>query len=303
MYDNAINYWLRWLGRNKRDRNAPADKDVRDYKQSLLSDGYSKYTTNRYVNTVVRFYRWCAATNIWNAIGAGIRNERTPFYCKRPLTVEETARLLDSVDRTTVTGLRDFTIMTLMLSNGLRPCEVRNLRMCDIVEDDYGVRWLMLLRKGHQSRDCKVKLSRKMWEQLDTYIRRRKVSDGYVFVSHCKGTPSIDRSLSETRIEVMIKNRLRSVHLTDDKLCAYSLRHTFATRLLEMGKSVDEVSWQMGHSSQAVTLRYMSMAREERMLKSRTIEEWSDMLWSGIGAARNKKTILSDSDTQGADCE
>lgn len=296
MYDRAMGYWFRWLLLNRRDKDAPTDKDVRDYKQSLLSSGKSKYTVNRYVNTVVRFYRWCAAVDIWNAIGAGVRNEKVPFYCKRALTEDESTKLLNSVDRTTVTGKRDFAAILLMLSNGLRPLEVVSLRVCDISEDNHGVHWMRLLRKGHQTRDCRAKLAAQTWEVLNDYICDRGVSseDEYVFVSHMKGTSSYEASLTEQMLCMMIKRRMRENYLTDDRLCAYSLRHTFATRLLKMGKTVDEVSYLMGHSNQAVTLRYVSMEREELMRNRQSLEELSAKLTEGVKGFNYKKTIINE---------
>jgi len=303
-YRRAMRYWYDWMRRSRRNIDAPQDRDVRDYKQSLLSSERSKYTVNRYVNTVVRFYRWCSAQQpqIWRAIGQGVRNEKVSIFCKRALTDDELVKLLDSVDTSTVSGMRDYTVILLMASNGLRPKEMCALLVCDIVEEG-GVHYLRLLRKGHQAKDCKVKLAAPMYEQLRGYLSMRGVADETepVFVAHKTEYEGRGHAISESMLTRMIKARMRSVYLTDEMLCAYSLRHTFATRMLRAGKTIDEVSWHMGHTGTAVTLRYLSMEREERMKQSTTVDEMAESLFSALKKLRDKKTFITSSDSSEGD--
>lgn len=124
-YRRKIELWFRWLSTQGIDPRTPRREHILQYKHHLQQQGKSKFTYFSYVTVVKLFYRYCAGQNYYDNIGSGIHASiKHREHYKNPLSSADAYRLMGSIDTTTIVGKRDKLIIALMLTNGLRTCEV-----------------------------------------------------------------------------------------------------------------------------------------------------------------------------------
>jgi integrase/recombinase XerD len=169
----------------------------------------------------------------------------------RTLTVEEVARLLAG-PKPDPRGLRDRALLETLYGAGLRASEALNLRLQDI---DLDVGFVRTVGKGDKERV--VPLGRKAIEALRTYNER-----GRPFLGGA-GTlkaPELflnnrGRRLSRQGLHLILKRYAHEAGLPDD-VSAHTLRHSFATHLLEGGADLRAVQEMLGHADLSTTQIY-----------------------------------------------
>jgi site-specific recombinase XerD len=159
------------------------------------------------------------------------------------LNQEECKRLFKAPSR-----LRDRVILSLIYSAGLRSCELRALRIKDI---DSG-RMLIHIRQSKNHKDRYVPLSLMILEGLRKYYREESPKD-YLFPGEKEGT-----SLSSTTLSQILRKSV-SVSGIRKKITLHTLRHTYATHLLEMGINIVRVKELMGHTDIQTTMIYLQV--------------------------------------------
>jgi len=169
----------------------------------------------------------------------------------RTLTVEEVERLL-AVPKATPTGLRDRALLETIYGSGLRASEALSLRLQDL---DLDVGFVRVLGKGNKERV--VPLGRKALQAIGRYTERGRPQLG---VPGNLKSPELflnsrGRSLSRQALHQMIKRYAREADLSDD-ISAHTLRHSFATHLLEGGADLRAVQEMLGHADLATTQIY-----------------------------------------------
>ncbi|HEY5527841.1 MAG TPA: site-specific tyrosine recombinase XerD [Thermoleophilia bacterium] len=167
------------------------------------------------------------------------------------LSVQEVERLLEK-PRTTPNGLRDRAMLEVLYGAGLRASEVLRLRLQDI---DLDVGFVRAIGKGDKERV--VPLGRKALEALRAYNERGRpflggpgrLKSGELFLN-VRG-----RRLSRQGLHLIIKRYAREAGLPGD-VSAHTLRHSFATHLLEGGADLRAVQEMLGHADLSTTQIY-----------------------------------------------
>ena len=119
------------------------------------------------------FYRYCADQRYCENIGTGIKSSiKHKEYYKAALTRREASDLLESIDTTTLIGKRDKLIIALMLTNGLRACEVERIDISDF-DMNRGRMVLNIQRKGKVDKRDMVALPPMIGELLEDDIGDR----------------------------------------------------------------------------------------------------------------------------------
>ncbi|MBP1888442.1 site-specific recombinase XerD [Clostridium moniliforme] len=173
-------------------------------------------------------------------------NKRHPIY----LTLDESIRLLNSMDKKNKNYYRDYCILTLFLNCGMRLSELCSIRL-DKISGDI----LTIIGKGNKERT--VYLNEACLKALDNYLKHRDVSKvteenkKYLFLSN-RGTP-----INKRTVELMVKKYTKTAGLTDEKYTPHKLRHTAATLMYKYG-DVDIRSLQdlLGHENISTTQIY-----------------------------------------------
>jgi site-specific recombinase XerD len=175
-----------------------------------------------------------------------IKNDRKlPVVLSR----EELKRLFIAPQR-----LKQRVLFALIYSAGLRVGEVCNLKIGDIDSDRMQVR--VVKSKGKVDRY--VPLSVYVLKGLRSYLKSSKPKD-YLFNGRVKGTP-----LGSSAVQQSFRLAVKSAGITKD-VSVHSLRHTYATHLLEEGVDIVTIKELLGHATIETTMMYLHVAKVDRV--------------------------------------
>lgn len=275
-YERKIALWFRWLAGQDIDTRAPERTHVLAYKQHFQAAGKSVYTVNSLVTILKLFYGFCDQRGYYDNIAAGIKSSKHHTeYSKLPLTSEQAFRLLESIGGRTTIDHRDRLLISLMLFNGLRTCEVERINIGDFSTRE-GEPILYIQRKGRKDKKEIVVLHANTVEWLEEYIADRDfVEDDPLFISHKR---RCDNRLVRQTIGRIVKQRLLRIGISNPKISAHSLRHTFGALLVEQGVDIETIKDMMGHSDTKTTRIYIEMAQQRRLLHNSPSREVGNLI-------------------------
>ena len=263
-----IGLWLRWLSSQGVDPRTPSRADILRYKQELQKQGKSIFTVNGYVTVIKVFYKHCATMRYYDDIASGIKTSfRAKEHYKHPLTRQQCSDLLASIERDNIVGARDYLMIQLMLTNGLRTCEVARIDIKDFDTLD-GKNVLHIQRKGRIDKHDVVAVPDEVMDSLEDYMSLRTDDfgmDSPLFINLMKGREH-SRILKAT-ISGIVKQRLRAIGIDDPKITAHSLRHTCGSLMVEEGMPIETIQDMLGHNDPSTTQIYIDMARQKRLLE------------------------------------
>jgi integrase/recombinase XerD len=159
------------------------------------------------------------------------------------LSREEVAKLIDSTDT-----LKSRLIVSLLYSSGLRVSELVNLKTSDISLDQRSG-WV---RKGKGSKDRIFFVSEQLADDLKAYLQGRE--HNFIF--------SKDKPLTTRNIQKIIQGTRKRAGMTK-KITPHTLRHSFATHLLDNGTDIRLIQSMLGHSSLSTTQVYTHISSEQ----------------------------------------
>jgi site-specific recombinase XerD len=162
------------------------------------------------------------------------------------LSQEEVVELLDATQE-----LRPRVILMTMYAAGLRVSEAAHLRIPDID----GQRMVIRVEQGKSRKDRYTILSERLLEALRRYWTRYRPKD-WLFPSFVRSGDSISRD----GIAHMVAKARARTHISK-KISPHSLRHAFATHLLEAGVNIRVIQLLLGHRSLSSTQIYTHVAR------------------------------------------
>ncbi len=177
--------------------------------------------------------------------------------------------VLESIDRDTASGRRDYALFSLMFNTGARVQEILDLRVCDLrLVSPCQVR---LHGKGKKIRLCPIwrRTAQLLQNLIDTHPPSDNPAEQRVFLNG-RGTPLTRfgvRYLLRKYVDLAAKE---APTLADKKLHPHSLRHSTAIHLLKAGVDVATISQWLGHSGLNVTMRY---ARADIDMKRQALEQ------------------------------
>lgn len=189
---------------------------------------------------------------------AEVRPPQQAQRLPKALTVAEVTRLLETPDRTTVEGLRDATLLELLYGTGARVSEIVSLDVDDLtrlLEDADPTGGLRLLGKGNKERI--VPLGRYAREAVDAWLVRGRPS----LASRARqATPALLLNARGGRLTRQsawqaIQRVARQAGFTQE-VSPHTLRHSYATHLLDGGADVRVVQELLGHASVTTTQIY-----------------------------------------------
>ena len=233
----------------------PERKDILAYREHLKNN-YKPTTVQAYLAAVKLFFQWANQEGLYPNIaervkGAKLDNEHKKDY----LTSKQAARLMATVDRSTLQGLRDYAILSLMVTTWLRTISITRANIEDIrtIGNDTA---LFYQGKGHEETATLVKLAAPVEAAIIDYLRARGEKDRkaplFASVAHKNaGGRMTTRSISR-----IAKEHLIAAGLESDRLTAHSLRHTAATLALLNNARPEEVQQMLDHQNINTTLIY-----------------------------------------------
>lgn len=233
---------------------------ARHYLSYLESEGFARKSIARKISSLRVFYNYLLAqkkidVNVFETL----ETPKIPKKLPRIIQDEEIDHLFKSIDRLKPLGFRNYVIIDLLFSCGLRASELVNMTIRDIQLDRE-----QILIHGKGSKDRYVPLHHKLIEDLKhylTYTRPILLSKGndsheqLVFINY-KGT-----ALTVRGLQLIIKHVIKDAGETY-QLHPHMLRHAFATTLLNHGADLRVVQELLGHEHLKSTQIYTHVSTE-----------------------------------------
>ncbi len=239
--------------------------DLRGYVSALHEAGYAKSSIARHIAALRSFFRFgqregWAETNPAKPLRSPRQGRTLPHF----LSAEELGRLFDAPPANEPLGLRDRAILETMYSAGLRVSEVVGLDDSDL---DFQAGLLRVRGKGRRERLAPIGSFAQ--NALRRWLRTREKVSGTFYAKHPSGrsgkrflTPFsavfVNRfggRLTTRSVARMLEKYLKLTGL-DNRTSPHSLRHSFATHLLDRGADVRSVQELLGHKSLVTTQIY-----------------------------------------------
>lgn len=263
-YRRSLEKFFIWSG-----AEAPSDitiDKIRSYRIFLNRPNtesiiLAKNTQNYHVVVLRSFLKYLAKEDIVSVPAEKLEIGKTPDRQVDFLEYEEVERLLAAAGDTTLRGLRDRAILELFFSAGLRVSELTSLDRDHVNLDkgEFGIRG-----KGSKLRVVFISASAKTW--LRRYLEKRIDMDPALFISIPKKSLGKERTngslrLTERSVQRLVKRLATKAGIVKD-VHPHTLRHSFATDLLQNGADIRSVQAMLGHASITTTQIYTHVTNE-----------------------------------------
>ena len=237
-YLHAVTKFSRYSGRSP-DRLGL--EDVRAFQVHLVSQGISWPALNQTVCALRFFY---GVTLDRGEIPERIAYARTPRKLPVILSADEVVRFLEAVP-----SLKARAALTTAYAAGLRASEAVSLKVADI---DSG-RMVIEVRHGKGAKDRTVMLSPQLLTILRTYWRLARPEE-WLFPGR-----TLDKPIDVQVLHAACRSAAKAAGLVK-RVSVHTLRHSFATHLLESGVDIRIIQVLLGHNNLSTTARYTHMA-------------------------------------------
>lgn len=239
-------------GKNIKDTDY---KFIRNYLSYMFLKKYEKKTISRHISTLRSFYKYLVNENIISKNPMLlISNPKLDKKLPNFLYYDELEILLNIPDKETILGLRDALILEMLYSTGIRVSELINIKLKDI---NFSDKKILILGKG--SKERYVLYGNTLKQILDLYLKnsRPKLNKNSEYlILNKNGNKITDRG-----VRLIISNILKKGEL-DYHVSPHTLRHTFATHMLDNGADLKSVQELLGHSNLSTTQVYTHITNE-----------------------------------------
>jgi integrase/recombinase XerD len=245
-YIRAVLYFTRYL---RRSPDTATAEELRGYQLHCVNQGVSAITLNATITGLKFFFEATLGQ-------AELMSKMHPVRVRRTLPVilsrEEVSRLIEAA-RT----LKHRTALSVAYGAGLRVSEVTALKVGDIDSE----RMLLRVEQGKGHKDRYALLPPILLERLRTWWRHAHAAGkilpgGYLF----PGLDPMD-SMSTRQLNRAVHEAAEAAHI-DKRVSMHSLRHAFATHLLEQGENIRTIQVLLGHKKLETTALYTHVATE-----------------------------------------
>lgn len=234
--------------------NTESVGEFSSYLKHLNKNKYSKTSINRKITSIRTFLSWAVDNNYFNQNQIKIVNNlKVEKKLPNVLTASYINRLLDNLPESSEKDIRDKAILELMYSSGLRVSEVSNLTSNSINKNNS----IRVLGKG--SKERVLPMTKRAYVTTKKYIETSRPkfendkSKNYLFLGVRGG------QLSDREIRRIVKFRTGTF--------PHSIRHTFATHLLEGGADLRIVQELLGHNDPSTTQIYTHVSKKQLQKK------------------------------------
>jgi len=259
-YEDDLTQFCRFLDESQRLGPDEADptradaKRLRRFSAWLNGKGYAASTVARRLASLRSFYRFQRRQGAMTADPAGgLRNPKQPQRLPKMLRVEDVIRLLDGIATDSALGVRDRAMFETLYGGGLRVGELVGVNLDDVDADQFLVR---VRGKGRRERLCPVGPMAAGWLDRWRAVRAPKAAGESAFFLNRFGTRLSARSVGR-----LLEEHLAGLGLGPGA-SPHTLRHSFATHMLDRGADLRSVQELLGHRSLATTQIYTHVTQD-----------------------------------------
>ena len=248
-YTNDLDAFIAFLDKKKSGEVEPVT--IREFVVGMNGSNFSKATMERKIAVLKSFFKYLKREGLKKTNpAAGISFPRKEKKLPRFLEENEVRHLLDSVDVKEKNGARDLAVLELLYSTGMRVGELSGLKVKDL---DLANGIVRVFGKGSKERLVPVGL--KALEAVSAYLSSRTPDSEWLFTND-KG-----HQLDQRMVRFLVDKQVKAASLSKN-ISPHSLRHSFATHLLNHGADLRSVQELLGHSNLTTTQIYTHVTTE-----------------------------------------
>tara|TARA_B100000029_G_scaffold461780_1_gene493790 strand:+ start:1066 stop:1968 length:903 start_codon:yes stop_codon:yes gene_type:complete len=227
--------------------------------QSVSKKGCADKTLQRKVSSIKSFFRYLVEhKNLGYNISDLIQVPKASKKLPNILSKKEIKKLMSLPDLSQYAGIRDRSVLEIFYSTGVRISELINIKISNIQLDK---KLIKVIGKGRKERY--VIIGKEALNSLINYLKiRERITDENNHFLYPSLKNNINSHISEKTIYNMVKKYLKVVS-KNEKLSPHSLRHSFATHLLENGADLMSVKDLLGHKDLSSTQIYTHVSIEK----------------------------------------
>jgi len=253
IYLNDAKHFAKWMQENSINPLNMTRSDMITYRLHLAESTYAKTTKQRMFSVAIRLMNeQYIAGNIKEKVteslkGFKIDNDETTHTALSKVQAKD---MLESIDRSTSIGKRDYALIMMLVKTGMRRAELVALNRADIkIMDGHHV---AVIEHGKGDKRRIVKLRVDVFRALEEYLQARGQEGEALFVSFRRGDHPTANRMTDKAVELLVKKYAPE----GTELTPHGLRATFATLALEAEASLHQVQYALGHADPRTTERY-----------------------------------------------
>lgn len=234
----------------------PTRETVLQYR-AYLSETCKPATVQGYIVALRQFFQWTELEGLYPNVATRVKGAKLDNreHKKDYLTGKQAQQLLGAIDRSTLKGKRDYAILAVMLTTGLRTISIIRANVGDMRVSGHGA-VLYYQGKGRSERAEYVKLAEPVELALREYLAARGEHDAKAPLFASTANLNNGGRLTTRTISKLAKASFAAIGLISDRITAHSLRHTAATLNLLNGGSLAETQQLLGHQNINTTMIY-----------------------------------------------
>lgn len=256
-YRNDLESFFSYLENAKKNYKNLNYSDVTDYLIYLGKLDLSSSSIGRHLSSIRSFYDFLIKNGVcpstpFKLVNGPKKEKKLPNY----LQYEEFLDLISTCDETSL-GVRNRMILELLFATGIRVSEAVNIKITDI---DFKNREIKIVGKGKKARVvyfnkvCQELMSKYVLNTRQELLKGRK--NEYLLINHL-GNKITRRGVADVLDKLILKSSIKH------KISPHTLRHTFATLMLNEGMDIREVQELLGHERLSTTNIYTHVSNEE----------------------------------------
>ena len=257
-YEHDLEKFLTYTEDTHADLLKPTLQDFHHFAATLIDLDIAATSLSRILSGLRTFYHFLVVTDVIDANPTDLLEfPKRPQHLPDVLTVDEVDDVEAAIDMSEREGQRNKAIIEVLFSCGLRVSELCGLRMSDLYLDEGFIRV-----NGKGSKQRLVPISNKAVKELRLWFADRCHIDikpgheDYVFVSHSRR-----QKLSRIMVFYVIKSLVEKAGI-HKSVSPHTLRHSFATALLDGGANLRAIQAMLGHESISTTQIYTNITTQ-----------------------------------------
>lgn len=234
-------------------------EDLQEYIYQLSGSKLAERSQARNISSLKSFFRFLLEENEISLNPAHLlETPKQGLYLPDTLGIQEINQLIGAIDRSSLLGERNYTMLEVLYGCGLRVSELINLLISDLFLDEEFIR---VLGKGEKQRlvpipEATSRLLKRYLETIRPHFRIEKGHTDFLFLNQ-RG-----KALTRVMVFLIIQNLAKQIGLKK-KISPHTFRHSFATHLLQNGADLRFIQEILGHSSITTTEIYTHLENEE----------------------------------------
>jgi len=253
-YSNSLKQFFLFL--SSKEISVPTRNDILSFKAELKSTGHKPTTIQNYIAAIRLFFQWTEQEHLYPNIAERIKGGKIDKEHKKDyLTSKQVKNLLYSTEHSSLQGKRNYAMLALMITCGLRTIEIVRADIGDLrTVGDNTV--LFIQGKGREDKNEYVKITDKVENIIRDYLKERGESNPHAALFTSTSHNNRNQRMTTRSIRGIVKTKLVESGYNSERLTAHSLRHTAVTLSLLSGKPLEEVQQFARHLNISTTMIY-----------------------------------------------